>query len=258
MVNFMVDVIQLIINKYIIFLLVFVRLSGIFIITPIFSRRNVPTIFKIVFTFFLTLIMINIVEFNQSQIDIYHFIIYIIRELFLGIFIGFIMYLFFSSLYLAGKLVDMQLGFSMVNVLDPNSNIQVPITGNFFYILALLTFLVVNGHHVLIKTLLDLFNIIPLGSYVIKASIYKEILTITSNIFIIAFKLSSPILATIFITNVILGILARTMPQMNVFIVGMPLRIAIGIITLILMIPFIITFMCNLYEQIFRVFSFLK
>lgn len=254
----MVDTVQLIINKYIAFLFIFVRLSGVFIIAPIFSRRNVPTIFKIVFTLFLTLIMINIVEFNQTQLDIYIFIIYILRELFLGIFIGFVMYLFFSSLYLAGKLVDMQLGFSMVNVLDPNSNIQVPITGNFYYILALLTFLVIDGHHIFIRTLLDFFTIIPLGSYAVKVSIYKEIFIIVSNIFVIAFKLSSPILATIFITNIMLGILARTMPQMNVFIVGMPLRIAIGIITLILTIPFIISFMSNLYEQIFRVFSFLK
>lgn len=258
MVNFMIDIIQFIINKYIVFLLTFIRLSGIFIITPIFSRRNIPTIFKIVFTFFLTLIIISMIDFNQTHLDVYLFIIYILRELFLGIFIGFIMYLFFSSLYLAGKLVDMQLGFSMVNVLDPNSNIQVPITGNFYYILALLTFLVVDGHHVLIKTLLDSFTIVPLGSYVVKTTVYKEILTITSNIFVIAFKLSSPILATIFITNIMLGILARTMPQMNVFVVGMPLRIAVGIITLILTIPFIIAFICNLYERIFRVYSFLK
>lgn len=254
----MVDIMQLILNKYIAFLLIFVRLSGIFIITPIFSRRNVPIMFKIVFTFLLTLILINIVDFNQTQLDIYVFLSYILKELFLGTFIGFIIYLFFSSLYLTGKLVDMQLGFSMVNVLDPNSNIQIPITGNFYYIIALLTFLSVDGHHVLIKTLLDSFSIIPLGSYVIKSTIYKEVLVIIINIFIIAFKLSSPILATIFIINIMLGILARTMPQMNVFVIGMPLRIAIGIITLILIIPFVIAFMCNLYEQIFQVFSFLK
>lgn len=254
----MIDIMQLILNKYISFLLIFVRLGGIFIIAPIFSRRNVPIMFKIVFTFLLTLILINIVDFNQTQLDIYVFLSYILKELFLGAFIGFIIYLFFSSLYLAGKLVDMQLGFSMVNVLDPNSNIQVPITGNFYYIIALLTFLSVDGHHVLIKTLLDSFLIIPLGSYVIKSTIYKEVLVIIINIFIIAFKLSSPILATIFITNIMLGILARTMPQMNVFVVGMPLRIAVGIITLILIIPFVIAFMCNLYEQIFQVFSSLK
>ncbi|WP_026893836.1 flagellar biosynthetic protein FliR [Clostridiisalibacter paucivorans] len=238
--------------KFDVFLLIFMRISGIFIITPIFSRKNIPMIYKIVISIFFSLVLVSTV--NVENIRGLQVITVLIKELSIGLLMGFISYLFFISFFIAGQVIDMQIGFGMVNVFDPQSNAQVPISGNFYYIMALLIFLTIDGHHILLTGIIDSYNIIPINGMVFDESLISLITKIFGEIFIIGFKISSPVLATIFIVNVFLGILARTMPQMNVFIVGMPLKIIVGIVTVIVVMPLYIILVKNIfghmYEQI--------
>ncbi|EOC99721.1 flagellar biosynthetic protein FliR [Caldisalinibacter kiritimatiensis] len=247
---------QEILNKYQVYLLVFVRVAGIFIISPIFSRRNIPKLLKIGFTFLLSVIVFNLIEIDTVNYNDSQLIFLIIKEALVGGIIGFVAYLFFTVLYLSGQIIDMQIGFGMVNVLDPQHNIQIPITGNFLYIVAILVFLLTNGHLVLIEALISSFKVLPIGNFTLSSVISAHIVRILSEVFIIAFKVSSPLLATIFITNIMLGILARTVPQMNVFVVGMPLKIIIGLATMIITMPIYILALQhifdNMYEEIFN------
>ncbi|RKD34450.1 flagellar biosynthetic protein FliR [Thermohalobacter berrensis] len=256
----MIDILNYILQKYDVFLIIFIRMSGIFIISPLFSRRNIPNITKIGFTLIISILLIysvngeNLITLNGLEI-----FIVLVKELILGFLIGFICYITLMSLYIAGQIVDMQIGFGMVNVFDPLNNSQVPIVGNFYYIIAILTFLTINGHHILIKQLVNSFNIVPLGQIGFSDSIFQQFIFIFSQIFVIGFKISAPILATIFLTNVLLAILARTMPQMNVFIVGMPLKILIGILTIVIMIPLYSVVFQHIFDFMFSsVVDFLK
>lgn len=214
-----------------VFLLVLVRVTALFIISPIFGRKNMPTILKIGFGMMLAIIITPMLG-NRSFIEQQHilqFALLVFNEFCIGLILGFVSYMAFSSLYIAGQIIDMQIGFGMVSVLDPQSNTQVPIIANFYFIISMLMFLAIDGHHMLISSIFYSYEILPIGSGAVSSILLNNIIKIFGDMFIIGFKIAAPIVAAIFITDVALGILARTVPQMNVFVVGMPLKIIIGV-----------------------------
>lgn len=248
-----------IVNKYQIFLLILVRMTGLFLITPVFSRNNMPNEFKIGFSFFCSVILINVINVEATTFLPAELILFSIKELFVGMIMGFISYLFFSTLYLAGQIIDMQIGFGMVNVLDPQSNMQVPIIGSFYYIISTLMFLIFDGHHVLLEALIKSYDYIPIGQFRFTDSIVNQLIRILNHTFIYSFKICGPILAAIFLADILLGVLAKTMPQMNVFIVGMPLKIFVGIAILIITMPLFAAVLQNIFSDMnTEIFDFLK
>ena len=133
-----------------IFLLIFCRVTAFFVVTPIFNHKNVPAIFKIGLGFFISLLIVSVHGPSQAMIiDIQYFLL-VIREVLIGIMMGFIVYLFFVTVQTAGGLIDMQIGFAMANIVDPVSGVSVPLLGNFKYMLMLVVFLMMNGHHYLL------------------------------------------------------------------------------------------------------------
>lgn len=245
-------------NNIELFLLVFVRMTGLFVTAPIFGRRNIPAYFKIGFAFMTALLMVNVIKTgslaNTDNFMLYA--LYIVKEFLVGVLIGFIAYAVFTSIYIAGQIIDMQIGFGMVNVLDPLSNIQVPISANLYYILAMVIFLVTNGHHMLISALFQSFNLLPLGSAVVGPDMLENTVGMFQEMFSIGFKIAAPIVAAVIITDVVLGIISKTIPQMNVFILGMPLKILIGIIITMLTIPAFIYIVAmltdNMNNEVFK------
>lgn len=240
----------LLLNGFDAFLLVFVRMTGLFVVAPIFGRRNIPAYFKIGFSFFMALILVNTMtlqapDYNES---IFAYAALIIKEFIVGLTIGFIAYLAFTAIYVAGEIIDMQIGFGVVNVIDPMSNIQVPISSNLYFIISMLVLLAVNGHHVIIKALYDSFNTIPLGSAVFDAGLTDLLLGIFANIFFIGFKIAAPVVAAILVTDVALGTISRMVPQLNVFVIGMPLKIFVGLAVMLITIPMFIFVLDSLFK----------
>ncbi len=248
-------------NNIELFLLIFVRMTGLFVTAPIFGRRNIPVYFKIGFAFTTALLMANVVPVGQV-LDTGNFMIYalyIIKEFVVGVVIGFVAYAVFTSIYIAGQIIDMQIGFGMVNVLDPLSNIQVPVTANLYYMTAMIIFLVTNGHHMLIKALYQSFSIVPLGSAVIGPGMVDNIVIVFKNMFSVGFKIAAPIVAAVIITDVVLGIISKTIPQMNVFVLGMPLKVFLGLIIVLLTIPAFIYIVTMLTEDMsVEIFRFIR
>jgi flagellar biosynthetic protein FliR len=240
-----------ILSKIDIFILVLVRMTGLFVISPIFGRKNIPSYFKIGFAFMVSLILVNVVEVSNPDYynNMYGYVFLIIKEFLVGLSIGFISYIMFSAIYLAGQLIDMQIGFGMVNVLDPISNIQVPITSNFYFILGMLVFLAINGQHVLIKALFESYNYVQLGSAVLNKSILEDVIRIFGGMFITGFKIAAPITAAILISDVALGILSKTVPQLNVFVVGMPFKIILGIVVMMISVPAFVMLLKMLFNN---------
>ncbi|WP_425449175.1 flagellar biosynthetic protein FliR [Dethiothermospora halolimnae] len=253
------SLLEVIINRYEIFLLIFIRVTGIFIVTPIFSRKSIPTTLKIVFCLFTSLILINVISIKDVNYQMFDYIIILIKELTIGLILGFISYLFFSLLFIAGQIIDVQIGFGMVNVLDPQHNTQLPIMGNFYYIFALLVFLTVNGHHVIIRAIVDSYEILPIGEYSLNNLMVDQIISVFGQTFVIALKVASPILATMFLINVFLGIMAKAMPQMNIFIVGMPFKIIIGLLVIITAFPLLLVLLEHIFNAMYdQILEFMK
>jgi flagellar biosynthetic protein FliR len=240
----------LLLNGFDVFMLVFVRMTGLFVVSPIFGRRNIPTYFKIGFSFFISLILVNTTAVQGFQYDgsILAYTLLAIKEFIVGMSIGFIAYIAFTAIYVAGEIIDMQMGFGVVNVMDPVSNIQVPVTSNLYFIMSMLLLLLMNGHHMLIKTIFDSFTTLPLGTVVFDASLADGLIAVFGTVFVTGFKIAAPVVAAILITDVALGTISRMVPQLNIFVIGMPLKIFIGLIILLITMPMFM----NIMESIFK------
>ncbi len=250
--------IDLILNRYQLFLLVLVRTSGIFVFSPFFSSQNIPNTMKIGLSFTISLLLTTaLAEIPNFTNDAMVFLI--IKELMVGIIIGFISYAFFSTFYVMGQIIDMKIGFGMANVIDPQNRVQVPLMGNFYYILAFLALLTINGHHTVIKALIDSYKFIPIGSFKYTQDTINLLINTLAKSFAIGFKLSTPIVAVILITDIVLGIMSRTIPQMNVFVVGMPLKIVIGLIIISFGMPIFYGVINGVFDEIIiDIYKFLK
>lgn len=234
-------------------LLIGARTSGMFLIAPIFSGRQVPAQLRIglilVVTMLLSFATQVKTEFPLTTPG--QFIIALIAETLTGYVIGFVVYVVFATVQLAGQLLDMQMGFGIVNVIDPLSGMQMPMMGNFQYLLALLVFLGVNGHHYLIRALAESYQLIPVMGGHYDAQFAQFMIGLGAAMFVTAIKLAAPVVSAVFITDVALGFMARTVPQMNVFIVGLPAKILGGIFMFIVILPIYIWFVQVLLARFF-------
>ncbi len=217
-------------NIYI-FLLILVRMSTFIIVAPIFSSRGIPAYIKIGLALFLSLLILPVISINRTMSLDGNYIIYVIEEAMIGLSIGFMGQLIFTAIQVAGSFIDLQVGFALANVIDPQTGIQSPITGNFKYTFAVLLFLVLNIHHLFIGAIISSFHTLPItGEWFSKINsepIMMLVVATFSQMFVLAFKIAAPIIITLLLTDIALGIVARTVPQLNVFVVGMPLKIFI-------------------------------
>ncbi|HZG57875.1 flagellar biosynthetic protein FliR [Paenibacillus sp.] len=238
-------------------LLIFCRMTGFFITAPVFStRNNVPPPFRIGISVFAAL-LVFFASGTERAIPIdQEYAYYIIRESLIGVLLGFIAYLFFTVVQIAGSFIDMQMGFGIANVIDPMTGAQSPVFGSFKYMIAMLLFLTLDGHHYLLLGIMDSYQVIPLDNTffaAVAAGPPVELLTRSvSTAFTLSFQMAAPIVATMFLVDVALGILAKTAPQFNVFVVGMPLKILVGLGVMLLLIPGFAFLFQNLFATMFE------
>jgi flagellar biosynthetic protein FliR len=231
------------------FILILMRTAGLFFVSPVFSSKTIPRMMKASWALLVAFLLFAVVPIPDSiPTSGAMFGLAVVRELFIGFIIGFCAFLLFVGIQLAGQVVDIQMGLGMVNVIDPMSNIQVSVMGQYFYLIATLVFLVVDGHHMLLRALADSFTIIPLGHGAFTGTLAQLINTQFTTIFWIAFRVGAPIIGALFLTNVAMGVLSRTVPQMNVFIVGMPLNVAIGFLMVAISMGFYVYVLQGLFR----------
>ncbi|MDR7856254.1 flagellar biosynthetic protein FliR [Tissierella sp.] len=254
----MEEIIDLLLNEFQLFLLVMVRTSGIFIFSPFFSSQNIPNTMKIGLTLSISL-LISLVLPSSYDFTNDMLVLILVKELIIGIIIGYISYAFFSAFYVMGQIGDMKIGFGMANVIDPQNKVQVPLMGNFYYIISFLLLLGINGHHIIITALVDSYTFLPIGSFQYTGDVINILINTLVKSFEIGFKLSTPIVAIIFLTDVILGIISKTIPQMNVFVVGMPLKVMIGLLIILISMPVFFNAAQGIFDIITNdIYNFLK
>lgn len=237
------------------FLLVMARYSGIFLITPIFASKVIFTRIKIGLALLMAVVTFPVLSQMQSAVIPEHvvsMILDIVRELAIGFMLGFILFLVFAAIQLSGQFVDLRMGFRIANVFDPLTGSSSPIIGQFKNIIATLVFMAVNGHLIVVKNLYRTFKVIPPGRAVFPHSLWQFLFRESGDLFLIAFKIALPVIGTVFVVDVILGFLARSVPQMNIFIIGLPVKIIIGFILLLLSLHIVISFYNDLFQQTFQ------
>lgn len=247
------DMLGYIMRQADIFSLVLARVAGVLVMAPFFGGQRIPAQVRLLFSIILAA-LITLAMAPQDTIPggLLPYGLGLVTEFFVGFAIGFVTYLVFVAVQLCGQLVDMQIGFSIVNVIDPQSGIQLPLMGNFQYLLALLILLAMNGHHLILAALVKSYDFIPLLGGHLAGPVTQFILTLFSGLFVTAIKIAAPVVGALLVTDVALGIVARTVPQMNVFIVGMPAKILVGLVILILILPLFIWLLGALFDRTFH------
>lgn len=232
-----------------VFFLILIRMSGLIFFAPVFGSRNIPAMAKISICLFLAYIVFPLVSAAHPNIpkDVYVYFFGVIREFIVGFFIGITALLVFIGIQLAGHFIDIQIGYGIVNIIEPQSGAQVSIIGQVYYLFALLLFLVLNGHHILLQSIVESFNIIPLAQLKVSGDLIQYFNFLVGNLFLLAVKLSAPIIGVLFLTEIAMAFVARTVPQINVFLVGFPVRIGLGLIFLSFTFPTLMYLSKNLF-----------
>jgi flagellar biosynthesis protein FliR len=234
-------------------LLIFVRFTSFFIMAPIFSIKGVPNQFKIGLGVFIAFIAFTSIS-AETPISLDSFyILLIIKELAIGLALGFTAALVLYTIQIAGAFIDFQMGFSIASVMDPQTGSQVPIIGHFKYMLATLFLLTVNGHHLMLDGVMHSIQVFPVDSTTFAVSMESVADFITHlffEMFLIALQIALPIVGALFLVDIALGILAKTVPQLNIFAVGLPLKIFVGFILLLVSMPIFFFLVQVLFERI--------
>ncbi len=234
------------------FLLVLARIGGIFTSAPVFGDVHVPPRVRIVLAVALTLVFFPIVKCDAYPLDIFPFVCVLVKEACIGLIIGFIVALVFSAVRIAGAYVDLVLGFGFANLVDPTFKENSAVVGQLQNLVATLLFLSINGHHVVIKGLSDSFTILPLGNSGVLEPAVQGLTAAFAVMFGSALRIALPVVGAIFLTDVSLGILARTVPQLNVFVVGFPAKLAVAFFVLAVSLPFTSGVMAHMFSGLQR------
>lgn len=245
-----------IVQGFPIFLLIFCRITAFFVVAPVFSSRGVPNTFKIGLGFFISFIVFFSYGLNQIIVPNAEYVLVVLREILIGVMLGYVVYLFFAAVQTAGAFMDLQIGFAMANVVDPHTGVSAPLLGNFKYMLILVIFLMMNGHHYLLTGLMDSYQWMPLDnelfSRLLRGNMTEYLIRVFSNTFLLSLQIAAPLVVAMFLADLGLGFLTKTAPQFNVFVIGIPLKMLLGLFLLILLMPGLAMLFDKLFTIMFQ------
>lgn len=238
------------IPKLTVLLLIIARVSAFFVTLPLFSHRTIPATHRIAFAVILSWMMYYTMDVAPFEIN-GDYIILIIKEVMVGLFIGLLAYIIMSAIQIAGGFIDFQMGFAIANVIDPQTGAQSPLIGQFLNTLALLLLLALNGHHLLLDGIFYSYQFIPMDMTLLvfgQENYVEFIMKTFAGVFAVAFQMSIPIVATLFLVDIALGITARTVPQLNIFVVGFPIKIGVSFLVLLVMMGVLMAVVQKMFE----------
>ena len=221
-------------SRLLTYFLIIMRMGGIFFTAPVFSSTTLNNHVRMILILIISLVLLPVVTpITITDPNLLWLVISVAKEILIGVCIGGMTSLLFSGLQLGGYLVDYQIGFSMVSVIDPTTNANVSFSGQVYNLLGTLIYLAISGHHIFMRAVSQSFNYMPVGDFTFNNEGLMFILSTFIKIFIVAIQITAPIFIALMVTNVIMGILARLVPQMNIMVVGFPVKITIGVLMLI-------------------------
>ena len=213
------------------FFWVLVRVSIILFLLPLFGAKGIPIMWKAGLSMALAIILTPVVPspegFPETTSEV---IVGLISEVIMGLILGLGVKMLFSVVQIAGQFMAFQMGFAMARAVDPMTGIQSTALSQFLYLFTILIFFSVDGHHLFIRSLATSFYVVPPNTLRFDPSLAGVLIKISSQMFLLALKIAAPIMIALFLSNLCLGIVARTVPQVNILMVGFPINICLGLI----------------------------
>jgi len=236
------------------FILILLRVGGLVLASPIFGRVNLPQMAKIGFVLALSYLFYTIfpqtVEIRYTTLM--SFVLVCMGEVLLGIALAFVTNIFFAlTAFTAGQIIDMQIGFGIVNVYDIQNNTQIPMMGNVLNLLMLIVFFTVNGHRVLIEMIYLTINRMPVGTLVFSPGVGYAVIEIFAKAFLLGVMMALPVLGSGLTLEIILGVLMRLVPQIHMFVVGIPLKMMVGLLVFSATLPVFAGFSSRIFSEMF-------
>ncbi len=231
------------------FFLIFLRVSALIFTLPVLGSRNIPIIVKAWFSLSLSFVLFPILDapstFLTQPVPL---VIGIFVEILLGAVIGLSVWMFFAGIQLAGQMIGFQMGLGIANVMDPISNSQSSVVAQLTNLFAMFIFLAADGHHEFLKALVKSFDLVPILDFQYSTPLIGHLIKLAGDMFIIAVKVGAPVMIILLLTSAALGLVARTVPQMNIFIVAFPVKIVIGFVFLALSFPLLSVLLRRIFD----------
>lgn len=233
------------------FLLLLVRILSFISTAPFFGAKTIPSKVKILISVVISFLVFQTCKDTTVAYDgVLEYAIVVIKESVVGILLGLVTNICVQSIYFAGNFMDMDMGFAMATLFDPSTGVNVSITGNLYYYLVMVMFVVTDMHQYLIKAIVDTYKIIPVGELVIRSGLLNSLIDFVSSYFIIGFRIALPVFTVILLVNTVLGVLSKVAPQMNMFAIGLQLKVLGGLLVLLATVGLLPTISNIIFEYI--------
>jgi flagellar biosynthetic protein FliR len=215
------------------------RILGLIMVAPVFGHRAVPARVKIGLGIFIALIVSPALPpMPDVDLNSWYGLLILIKQFLIGLAIGFIMRIVFAAVEAAGEIVGLQIGLGFASFFDPQSAGQTLVIARFFNLLAVMVFLAVNAHLLLLGVLVESFQSLPVSTQPLATVGFFNVAKFGSTVFAVGLQLALPVIAILLMTNLALGILTRSAPQLNIFAIGFPITLGVGLITLDITLPY--------------------
>ena len=236
--------------QLLVFILVLVRVSGIIATAPVLGSNSIPMQVRVVLALVLALILqpftpALIVHPDQPS----EYLLLIAGELLIGLVLGMVGQILFAAVEFAGTVVGFQMGLSMANVFDPQSQAQISLIGQFERMFATLIFVAMDGHLVVVQAIVRSYDLLPPGGANFSDSLTQEMIRLSAGVFTLGFQLGAPLITALFLANLTMALLARSVPQIQIFIVGFPLTLLLGFMVLMFGVPFFAQALHRMFEM---------
>lgn len=213
------------------FFWILVRVGTLFFLLPLFGARNIPSLWKAGLSFVIALVLAPVVPVPANlPVTAPGIILGILSEVLMGLILAMTIRLFFAASEMGGQFMSFQMGFSMARAVDPQTGAQSTVLTQFLYVFTILIFFSMNGHHMFIRIMANSFYSVPPNSISFQPAIGNELVKAGARMFVLGIKIAAPILVALFLSNLCLGIIARTVPQVNILMVGFPVNLCIGLV----------------------------
>lgn len=233
------------------FILIFFRVLAILWLLPVFSVRSLSIVFKVTFSLLVSFLLAGVVSYPaEIASDGYVVLLAILREVLIGLSIGFAVRLLFAIIQATGEIVGFQTGFGFARMVDPISSGQSSILEEFLYMLSLMIFFAVDAHHIVVRGIYASFKELPLGSAAVTSGLFNYFTTASGRIFSLGLKFGAPLVVALFLIELSLGLLSRMIPTMNIFVEGLPVKIFVSLTILSLMLSFLAPALGTLFKGI--------
>ncbi|HHX87798.1 MAG TPA: flagellar biosynthetic protein FliR [Firmicutes bacterium] len=238
----MVEFYPLNLHYWLVYLLVLARMMGVVFLFPFFNWQGIPVILRVGIALMLAWLIYSSLsgEVIINPSGYLEVVLVLVKEVVVGLALGFLVSLCFSVFLNAGQLMDLGAGLTLSAVFSPQFGSQVTFLGQFYYLLVLVFFLGINGHHLFLAAVAESYQIIPMPARLLSPALAGGMGQVFGYLFALAFQIAAPVMVVLLIVDIALGLIAKTVPQVHVFVEGLPLKIALALVMLGLLLPLMV------------------